>query len=199
MSSLPFTVDGLILAGGRGERLGGVDKGLQPLQGKPLIDWTLDVLRPQVAQLLINCNRNPEQYRPRADRLVSDARTDFAGPLHGVLSGLQASSASHLLVLPCDTPLLTGEVLGRLIEAARETPEQIIIAATEQGWQPLHVVIPQQYQGDLAAWLAEGNAKVRSWYQRHPHRLIAFGDEPAFHNVNSPEELQAVSGKPLER
>jgi len=190
MAEQQFTLDGLILAGGRATRLGGVDKGLQPLDGKALIEWTLTPLRPLVDTLIINCNRNHPRYEQLADRVVEDANQDFAGPLHGVLSGLRVSRASHLLVLPCDTPQITAAVLAELIEAARRQPDQITIARTTDGWQPLHVIVPCHYQANLAAWLAEGNAKVRAWYQQHPHQLIEFSDTHAFYNLNSHQELQ---------
>ncbi len=188
MAECAFSLDGLILAGGRATRLGGVDKGLESLAGKTLIEWSISPLRPLVSQLIINCNRNHPRYEALADRVVEDAEPDFAGPLHGVLSGLNVANASHLLVLPCDTPQITPAVLQQLVGAARLAPEKITIARTADGWQPLHVVIPCCYKADLAAWLAEGNAKVRAWYQQHPHQLIECSDSDAFYNLNSEQE-----------
>jgi len=188
MSAAVFTLDGLILAGGRATRLGGVDKGLEPVAGKPLIEWSISPLRPLVKRLLINCNRNHPRYQALADQVVEDRRQDFAGPLHGVLSGLEVCQASHLLVLPCDTPLITGAVLQQLIDAARLAPEKITVARSPDGWQPLHVIIPAHYRDDLAQWLSEGNARVRGWYQNHPHQLVECSDQDAFFNLNSDQE-----------
>ena len=192
MTDQYFTLDGLILAGGRATRLGGIDKGLEPLAGKPLIEWSIEPLKPLVENLIINCNRNHPRYEALARYVVEDARRDFAGPLHGVLSGLEISQATHLLVLPCDTPRINQTVLQQLIDAARQAPEKITVARTEDGWQPLHVIIPVHHRQNLARWLSEGNAKVRAWYQNHPYQIVECEDRNAFFNLNSEAERQQL-------
>ena len=96
----------LILAGGRGQRMGGRDKGLISWRGKPLIQWLCDAARPVTDDLLISCNRNHDAYAEHADRLVCDDDDTFPGPLAGIRAGLAAARHARLLVLPCDTPLI---------------------------------------------------------------------------------------------
>lgn len=188
MQDVEFSLDGVILAGGRAERLGGVDKGLEYYRNRQLIDWAQTAIRPLVKQLLISCNRHHAEYQPFADTLVRDQQADFPGPLHGVLSAMQASLSSHLLVMPFDTPLISTNELTQLVSAAQQTPDAIVIAATPDGLQPLHCVIPCQYQHDLTNWLAAGNARVQQWYKQHPLIKVEFAST-AFRNLNHQQDF----------
>ncbi|MCV6587911.1 MAG: molybdenum cofactor guanylyltransferase [Marinobacterium sp.] len=197
MNTADFSLDGVILAGGRATRLGSVDKGLELLGNRALIEWSIAPLRPRVQQLIINCNRNHPRYEALADQVVEDLRDEdnqlrFAGPLHGVLSAMAVSQASHLLVLPCDTPRITPGVLDLLISAATQAPEKITVARSPDGLQPLHVIIPLCYRQQLADWLRLGNAKVRAWYQQHPWQQVFCQDGDAFFNLNSDNERQQL-------
>lgn len=188
MHEVGFSLDGVILAGGRAERLGGLDKGLEYYRDKRLIDWAQAAIRPLVKQLLISCNRHHAEYQPFADTLVSDQQADFPGPLHGVLSAMQSSDSSHLLVMPCDTPHIVAAELAQLVSTAQQAPNAIVIAATPDGLQPLHCVIPRQYQHDLASWLSAGNARVQQWYKQHPLIKVEFTSAP-FRNLNRHQDF----------
>lgn len=178
-----FILDGAILAGGQAVRLGGVDKGLVSFRHKPLIAHVSSVMRPLIETLYISCNRNNDEYQPYADHLVHDQQMGYPGPLHGVLSILFKSEASHILLCPCDTPLITEKELGTLIKTAQQNPDAIVMAKTEDGPQPLHCIIPTNLEQNLSGWLAEGNARVRQWYKSNNLIEVEFPDEP-FLNLN---------------
>ena len=129
----PVTLPGcsvLLLAGGRGQRMGGADKGLLDWQGRPLIAWLHERVRPLTDDLIISCNRNAERYAAYADRLVSDAESDFPGPLAGILAGLDAARHDWLLVLPCDAPLIDHALLQALRETAEGNPATPVMVSS---------------------------------------------------------------------
>ena len=107
-------ITGLVLAGGRGQRLGGVDKGLQPWHGRALVDHAIERLAPQVAEVMISANRNAADYASRGARVLADAHGDFRGPLAGMLAGLRAAATPWLAVVPCDSPRLPIDLVERL-------------------------------------------------------------------------------------
>ncbi len=145
----------LLLAGGRGQRMGGQDKGLVTWQGQPLIAYVQRVARPLTDDLIISCNRNPDQYARFADQLVSDGNDDFAGPLAGIRPGLAAARHSHLLVLPCDVPNIDRDLLLALLGTAAEHPERPLMVRHGEHWEPLLCVIPCALQGAFdTAWQA---------------------------------------------
>ena len=120
MSLLPTADDwreqvtGVVLAGGRATRMGGVDKGLVPVNGRPMIEWVIDVLRPQVAHVLVNANRNLDRYREFGHAVIDDGDDEFRGPLAGIASGLRAASSEYVAFAPCDSPLVCGDLVARL-------------------------------------------------------------------------------------
>ena len=145
----------LLLAGGRGQRMGGQDKGLVTWQGKPLIEFAQRVARPLTDDLIISCNRNHDRYALYADQLISDGNDDFDGPLAGIRAGLAAARHSHLLVLPCDVPNIDSDLLGALLGAASEHPDQPVMVRHGEHWEPLLCVIPTTLAPAFeAAWLA---------------------------------------------
>ncbi|SIT67882.1 molybdopterin-guanine dinucleotide biosynthesis protein A [Burkholderia sp. b14] len=207
---------GLILAGGRGARMGGRDKGLQLLHGRPLVEHVAQRLRPQVSRLLISANRHVDQYARFADQVLTDTTPDFPGPLAGILEGLyaldsQALMHGALLVAPCDSPFVPLNLAQRLAQALEVTHAPIAYActaspdATAPGTPatPLssadtpaagraHFVfalLRTGLAGDLATQLAQGERRVRTWYARHMAVQVPFADEHAFYNVNSLQEL----------
>ena len=145
----------LLLAGGRGQRMGGQDKGLVTWQGQPLIAYAQRVARPLTDDLIISCNRNPDQYARFADQLVSDGNDDFAGPLAGIRAGLAAARHAHLLVLPCDVPNIDRDLLLALLGTAAEHPERPLMVRHGEHWEPLLCVIPCALQEAFdTAWQA---------------------------------------------
>lgn len=180
----------LLLAGGRGQRMGGRDKGLLDWQGRPLIAWLHEQVRPLSDDLIISCNRNTERYAAWADRLVQDDSPDYQGPLAGIRAGLAAARHPHLLVLPCDAPLVDDELLQRLLEAAGERP-----AMLHRGgfWEPLFCVLPRSVLPVLeAAWQAGERSPQRALRPLDPLAIPCADDDPRLANLNTPELLEST-------
>ena len=183
---MPIT--GLILAGGQGRRMGGVDKGLQPLRGKPLAQWALERLAPQVDELLINCNQNFDAYARFGHRLVTDEVTGFAGPLAGLHAGLRAASHPLVVTVPCDSPFLPPDLVSRL--QGRLTQHDLAVAKTGDQPHPVFSLVRKTVLTDLEAFLRDGGRKIDAWYARLRTVEVAFDDEAdAFRNINTLEEL----------
>jgi molybdenum cofactor guanylyltransferase len=191
-------ITGLVLAGGRGTRMGGVDKGLQPLHGEPLAAHVLKRLAPQTGPLLISANRHLERYAELGAvygaRIVTDTLPDFPGPLAGLLAGLQTADTVFVLSAPCDTPNLPADLATRLAQALEAAHADIATVATidAQGHRSIHPVfalLRTSLADDLAAFLQAGERKVRAWYARHTAVEVVLDDERAFYNVNSLQEL----------
>jgi molybdopterin-guanine dinucleotide biosynthesis protein A len=194
------SITGLVLAGGRGLRMGGVDKGLQTLHGKPLAAHVLDRLAPQTGALAISANRNRETYAAlgapwQATVLAdSDSLPDFPGPLAGLLAGLQAARTEWLLAVPCDSPYLPTDLAATLGAAALAQRADIatVLAPDASGAMSLHpvfVLLRTSLAADLAAFLGAGERKVRAWYGRHNALEVPFAQGRAFYNINSLQEL----------
>ena len=191
-------ITGLLLAGGRGMRMGGVDKGLQPLHGEALAAHVLKRLAPQTGALLISANRHPDAYAalgaPFGATVVADTLPGFPGPLAGLLAGLRASTTPYLLSAPCDSPWLPADLAARLAHALDSNQADIATVTTvdAQGDACLHPVFALLRTGladDLSAFLETGERKVRAWYARHKTVEVVFTDERAFYNANSLQEL----------
>ncbi|MGF6636363.1 molybdopterin-guanine dinucleotide biosynthesis protein A [Paraburkholderia sp. MM5496-R1] len=191
-------ITGLVLAGGRGTRMGGVDKGLQPLHGEPLAAHVLRRLAPQTGPLMISANRHPDTYAalgaPYRATLVADTLPDFPGPLAGMLAGLRAGGTAYLLSAPCDSPWLPADLAARLADALDANHADIATVTTvdtggETSLHPVFALMRTAVADDLAAFLASGERKVRAWYARHKTVEVVFADERAFYNANSLQEL----------
>ncbi|MCY1412697.1 Molybdenum cofactor guanylyltransferase [compost metagenome] len=149
----------LLLAGGRGQRMGGQDKGLVPWRGRPLIAHIVEVVRPLTDDLIISCNRNQALYQPYADHLVSDAQADFPGPMAGVLAGLAQARHERLLVLACDAPLIDQALLEQLLHAAGPQPAAAMVRQEGQ-WQPMFSLVPKVLLGALQAHWQQGERSL---------------------------------------
>ncbi|MBM3104376.1 MAG: molybdenum cofactor guanylyltransferase MobA [Pseudomonas sp.] len=180
----------LLLAGGRGQRMGGQDKGLLPWQGKPLIAHIQAVVRPLTDDLIISCNRNQDQYRPFADQLVSDAHADFPGPLAGVLAGLAVARHRWMLVLACDAPLIDQALISDLMNQANEQDQPAMVRQGEF-WQPMFSLIPCALRDDFEHAWQQGDRGIQRALLRHPVRALEYGeDDPRLSNFNTPAFLQ---------
>lgn len=181
---------GLILAGGQGRRMGSVDKGLQPLQGRPMIQHVIERLVPQVDSLLINANQNLERYAEFGCRVVPDRISGFAGPLAGLDAGLNATDAPLIVTVPCDSPFLPHDLVARLA-AARETVDaDIAVARTGSQPHPVFAMVCSRVRSHLADFLARGERKIDLWYASLSVVEVAFDDEAnAFANINTRAEL----------
>lgn len=179
----------LILAGGRGQRMGGRDKGLLPWHGEPLIAHLHRTVRPLSDDLIISCNRNIEAYRPYADTLVQDAQADFPGPMAGVLAALQVARHDWLLVLACDAPRVDRALLESLLALANETLTPVMVRQAGH-WQPMFSLLPRALAGTLSAAWARGDRSL-SWVLRNGPLLAldCAEDDPRLANFNTPQAL----------
>jgi len=180
----------LLLCGGRGQRMGGRDKGLIEWRGRPLVAWLHDLVRPLSDDLIISCNRNSDRYRAFADRLITDDDEHFQGPLAGIRAGLQAARHDYLLVLPCDTPLLDRALLEELLAKAGSRPVMV-----RQGdfWEPLFSLIPKALGSTLEeAWLAGERSPQRWLCQHDPTAVVCPPNDPRLANLNTPQLLAQV-------
>jgi molybdopterin-guanine dinucleotide biosynthesis protein A len=198
MSLAPAHITGVLLAGGRGTRMGGLDKGLQPLHGEALASHVLKRLAPQTGALLISANRHPEVYAalgaPFGATVVPDTVPGFPGPLAGLLAGLRAARTEIVLSAPCDTPALPADLGARLAQALEANQADIATVATTDAHghasiHPVFALLRTTLADDLSAFLEAGERKVRAWYARHRTVEVAFADERAFYNINSLQEL----------
>jgi molybdopterin-guanine dinucleotide biosynthesis protein A len=180
----------VILAGGQGRRMGGVDKGLVDYQGRPLIEWALAALAPQVGDILISANRNLATYAAYGHRVLPDTLPDFPGPLAGVLAALDAVTADWLLVAPCDTPHLPADLTARLLGAALRESVPLAVAADETREHHSCFLVRTDQRDNLAAFLARGERAVRHWQAGLPSTRVLF-DAACFANFNQPQDLRA--------
>jgi molybdopterin-guanine dinucleotide biosynthesis protein A len=194
-------VTGLILAGGRGVRMGGVDKGLQNFNGMPLALHALLRLQPQVGSVMINANRNLSAYEAFGVPVWPDVLADYAGPLAGFLTGLERCETRWLVTVPCDTPLFPANLVERLAQAAQEQHAEIAMAAgREQDGlmhaQPVFTLLRVELLESLVRFTQSGGRKVDAWTALHETAIVPF-DEPcddprAFFNVNTLAQLHQL-------
>ncbi|TDF84362.1 molybdenum cofactor guanylyltransferase MobA [Pseudomonas sp. H9] len=180
----------LLLAGGRGQRMGGQDKGLLQWNGKPLIAHVQAVVRPLTDDLIISCNRNQGQYQPYADQLVSDAEADFPGPLAGVLAGLKVARHPWLLVLACDAPMIDRALLLDLLSQINDQQHPVMV---RQGgyWQPMFSLIPCALRDDLELAWQQGDRSLQRALLKHPVQALEYPeDDQRLSNFNTPAYLQ---------
>ncbi|MFO1201940.1 MAG: molybdenum cofactor guanylyltransferase MobA [Tabrizicola sp.] len=181
---------GVILAGGQGRRMGGIDKALVSLAGRPLIAHVLDRLEPQVERVLISANGDPERFSGFGCRVIADDTSQ--GPLSGVLSALTAAAAlgaTHVVSTPVDTPFLPGDLVPQLLLAAEDSPAGLAFASDQSGDHPATALWPVGLAPALAAFLAQGEAKVTRFANAHGAKRARFPDPRAFLNLNTPEDL----------
>lgn len=196
MTILKEDITGLVLAGGRGSRMGGVDKGLQSHAGIPLALHALLRLAPQVGAAMINANRNLAAYESMGVPVWPDALPDYPGPLAGMLAGLEHAQTGWLVTVPCDTPNFPIDLVERLARAADAEGADIAMAATvEDGVvqvQPVFCLLRTTLLEDLVAFLHAGERKIDRWTGRHRCAQVVFDDAGAFFNANTLDELQRL-------
>jgi molybdopterin-guanine dinucleotide biosynthesis protein A len=190
-------VTGLILAGGRGQRMGGVDKGLQSLRGRPMVHWVLERLAPQVDEVLVNANQNVDSYAALGRRVVPDALGGFAGPLAGLQSGLTHARHELVVTVPCDSPFLPRDLVARLHRTLDAANADLAVAKTGKQTHPVFCLCRRSLLSHLSAYLADGGRKIDAWYAALRVAEASFDDEAqAFANINTPEELAAFESSP---
>jgi molybdenum cofactor guanylyltransferase len=196
--NLNHSITGLLLAGGRGSRMGGVDKGMQPFRGEPLALHVLRRLAPQAGAMLISANRSEAAYAQMGAafdaRVIADKHADYPGPLAGIATALREARSEFVLSAPCDAPFVDPQLGARLMQALIASDTDIAYAATTHAdgasiAHPVFALIRTTLADDLDAWLAAGERKVRAWYARHRAAQVSFADERAFYNVNDLHQL----------
>ncbi len=189
-------VTAILLAGGEGRRMGGQDKGLIKLRDKPLIEWVLARIAPQVDEILISANRNLDTYRTLGYPVLPDKTAGFAGPLAGIARGLLDARHDLVLAVPCDTPFLPDDLLARLA-AVLQDPE-IDLAVPDTGDRIQHAIclMRRRVGGNLAVFLAQGGRRVQDWQAGLRLAHADFRDAASFFlNINRPEQLAALHAR----
>jgi len=190
-------VTGIVLAGGQGRRMGGVDKGLVELGGRPMVAHVLDRFAPQVGAVLINANQNLECYAAFGQPVVPDAVGGFAGPLAGLHAGLTRATTDYAATVPCDSPFLPTDLVERLHAAIKAAGAQLAVARTFDQPHPVFCLVRRDVLPHLAAFLAGGGRKIDAWYATLRVVEVAFDDEAeAFRNINTADELSAAARPP---
>lgn len=186
-------VTGIVLAGGMGRRMGGVDKGLVPLAGRPLVAHVLERLAPQVGAILVNANQNPDRYAEFGHPVVPDAVGGFAGPLAGLHAGTTAATTPYVVTVPCDSPFLPADLVARLAAGLEGASAQLAVAQTHAQPHPVFALVDRRVLPHLTAFLAGGGRKIDAWYASLPVATVAFDDvADAFRNINTIDELKAA-------
>ena len=187
-------ITGIVLAGGQGRRMGGVDKGLVALGGQPLAAHVLARLAPQVGPILINANQNTERYAEFGHPVVPDAVGGFAGPLAGLHAGLTRSATPYAVTVPCDSPFLPHDLVVRLARALDAQHAQLAVAKTFDQPHPVFALVRRDVLPHLAAFLDGGGRKIDAWYATLVVVEVPFDDEAdAFRNINTAAELSACA------
>lgn len=194
-------IAGVVLAGGLSRRMGGGDKGLRELGGKPLMLHVIERLGAQASPLAINANGDASRFASFGLPVIPDATADFSGPLAGVLAGLRwaieaAPGARFIVTAACDTPFFPEDLATKLLTAAGGTYPAVVLAVSGEQVHPVFGLWPTALADDLANALAAGTRKVLHWTDSHPHFIAEFpmmsvGGKRAdpFFNANTPEEL----------
>ena len=191
---VPAEVTGIVLAGGLGRRMGGVDKGLVELDGKPMVAHVIARLAPQVGPILVNANQNAERYAALGHPVVPDAVGGFAGPLAGLHAGLMQTRTAYAVTVPCDSPFLPDDLVARLADGMQGSDAQLAVARTFEQAHPVFALVRVDVLPHLAAVLAGGGRKIDAWYATLRVAEVAFDDRAdAFRNINTRDELAAAA------
>ncbi len=182
-------ITGVILAGGLGRRMGGVDKGLQLLRGKPLVEHVLERLLPQVSTVLINANRNLDRYREFGCPVLPDTIPDFAGPLAGLHAALSVATTPLVLTVPCDSPHLPLDLVVRLAAALEADKAELAVARDAERAHPVFCLARRELLPSLTAYLDSGERRLARWHGLQRTVAVNFDESGVFANFNTPEDL----------
>lgn len=193
-SAVDVAVTGVILSGGRGSRMGGVDKGLLPFRGRTMLEWVLDRIEPQVAEVLISANQNLDRYLEFGHPVLTDRISGFAGPLAGLHAGLCVARCELVMMVPCDSPFLPLDLVQRMTDALEHARADIAVARSRERRHSAFCLCRVSVLDRLAAFLDTGERKVDAWYASSANvSEVLFEDrDDSFRNINTPEELRAL-------
>ncbi len=189
-------VTGVILSGGQARRMGGQDKGLVMLDGKPMIEIIIDVLKPQTAKLLINANRNHDRYSQYGLELVPDELSGYCGPLAGMASALKTINTDYMVTAPCDSPFIPLDLVQRLADALENKSTEISVAHDGERIQPVFCMLKKTLLQSLTDYLTAGERKIDRWFKQHDFAVADFSDKPeTFDNINTLEDVESALSK----
>ena len=190
-------ITGLILAGGRGSRMGSVDKGLQFFKSKPMVAHVLTRIQPQVDEILINANRSIAEYAAFGHRVIPDAIDGFAGPLAGLHIGMTHAAHPLVATVPCDSPFLPLDLIARLSAAMQKSNTDLAVAKTFDQPHPVFCLVKTSLAPHLQAFLESGQRKIDKWTATLKIVEVQFDDEEAaFSNINTIDELKSLEQSP---
>jgi|SRR5450830_112744 len=190
-----MSITGIVLAGGKGSRMDGIDKGLLNFNGKPMVKHVLERLAPQVDQILISANREIAQYESLGYPVIQDDISGFAGPLAGLQKGLQATKSAYVLTVPCDSPLLPANLASRLMNGLIKHDADLAVVKTGSQTQPVFCLYRTSVLPSLEQYLQDGGRKVEDWQNSLEVVSVSFSDNPkAFSNINTRDELAILEG-----
>lgn len=186
-------ITGVILAGGQARRMQGQDKGLVLLNDKPMIEYVIEVLKSQVGKILINANRNHEQYAKYGFNIVSDELSGYCGPLSGMASSLNKTETVYMLTAPCDSPFIPDDLAERLITSLESENADISVAHNGERMQPVFCLMKKELMSSMNDFLRLGERKIDKWFNQHALAIADFSDIPkTFDNLNTLEDIKAV-------
>ena len=192
-------ISAVILAGGRARRMGGEDKGLVELGGRPLLDYIISALRPQVGEILVNANRNLERYRAFGYPVIEDIMGDFCGPLVGMATGMQATGNPWLLTVPCDSPFVPAQLAATLGHALVTEQADLSVAHDGVRMQPVFALLDCRLLPSLLDYLTGGGRKIDTWYAQQRLALADFSaSADTFLNLNTPEDKTELENRLME-
>jgi len=190
-------VTGMILAGGKARRMGGVDKGLIDISGQAMIQYVINVLKPQTTEILINANRNVSEYEKFGCSVISDQLEDFQGPLAGIAACMEIANTRYICTCPCDGPLIAKDLVTRLLTAISDNQDNdfdIAVAHDGKRMQPVYALLDCTIHNSLLDYLASGERKIDRWYAQHKIIEVDFSDkQECFININTPEDQKIIS------
>ena len=187
-------VTGIILAGGKARRMGGQDKGLLEINGKAMISYVIKALEPQVAKILINANRNKEEYERFGYTVFSDDLNDYQGPLAGIAVAMNKSTTKYICTCPCDGPLIASDLVTRLYNSTIDQNAEIAVAHDGDRMQPVYALIQCSLLDSLREYLKSGERKIDRWFEQRKLIKVDFSDsKDCFINVNTPEDQSALA------
>jgi molybdenum cofactor guanylyltransferase len=190
-------ITAVILAGGQGRRMGGQDKGLIELDGKPLASILIERLQRQGVDIVINANRNHAQYQQFGFPVISDQLADYQGPLAGFASAMAAVDSEYILTLPCDGPLLVDDYVARFIDAQSAGATPLAVAFDGERLQPVHALLATNLLPDLITFLDSGDRKIDRWYAHYDYARVDFSDcIDMFRNINTPADKASLQSSP---
>ncbi len=185
----------VILAGGMGRRMNGQDKGLLPYREGVLIEAVLPQVTQQVSRILINANRNQQDYERFGFPVVADSLADFQGPLAGMLTAMKHVDTDYILTLPCDGPQVAPDYVAKMLEVRDQAQVPLVVASDGDRLQPVYALLATELAGSLESYLLSGERKIDRWYAQHPYAVAEFDPASGFFiNLNKPEDLRQLAG-----